>query len=173
AGAGGWAGLAGAEARRRVEDAWSGVATLSGHGLFLADLLRVEGSCLARAPLAGGDSDEVRDTDRALTLRLGEAADSLAGHLDPATVSCLHLSSTTYDHPRAVVDLWHSLDPAERQRLARDHPELFSVAGLSSATRDVLNRTRLARLLNAGAAQELVTLAAHLDEAPRRHLLSM
>lgn len=173
AGAGGWAGLAGAEARRRVEDARSGVATLSGHGLFLADLLRVEGSWLARALLAGGDSDEVRDTDRALTLRLREAADALAGHVDPATVPCLDLTGSTDDDPRAVADLWHSLDPAERQRLARDHPELGSVAGLSSATRDALNRTRLARLLDAGAAQELESLAAHLDEDPRRHLLSL
>lgn len=170
----GWAGHAGAEARRRVEDTWGAVAALSRHCLFLADVLRVEASWLARALVAGGDEVEVADADRMLAGRLAEAADALAGYADPATVPCLDLAGSTDGDPRAVADLWHSLDPAERQRLARDHPELGSVAGLSSATRDALNRTRVARLLDAGGGgAELAALAEHVDADPARHLLAL
>jgi hypothetical protein len=193
-GAGGWSGHAGTRARDDAGDAAAGAMLLSGACLYLADVLRVEGSRLSRAlicwaddELAGrgtGDTTEIEDADRALTVRLREAADALAGYTDAATRPCIDLSGSTEDDPRAVAELWHSLGPADRERLARDHPELGSVAGLSSATRDALNRTRLRRLLDAGtgdpgtegsggAEPGLVALAAHLAEDPRRHLLSL
>lgn len=175
-GADGWSGLAGEQARRRVEDMWRAASTLCGHCLFLADVLRVEGSWLARVLLAVGSDVEVEDADRVLTRRLSEAADALAGYTDAATVACLDLTASTDGDPRAVAELWHSLDPAERQRLARSYPELGSVAGLSSATRDALNRTRLARLLDAGSVPNrtaLAGLAEHLEADPRRLLLSL
>lgn len=202
-GAGAWSGFAGEQARQRVGDLWTETSVLSGHCLFLADVLRVEGSWLARALLAGGSEFEVEDADRLLAKRLAEAADALAGFTahDVSTVPCLDLTASTDGDPRAVAKLWHSLDPAQRQRLARDYPELGSVAGLSSATRDALNRTRLARLLDAGGGpggpggfggrggssgrgqgglgvsgpkrQRLLALAEHLDADPQRLLLSL
>ena len=157
--AGGWAGRAGDRARVRVADAAAESRMLAGACLFLSDVLRVEGARLARAVVnwadddtvvvGSGDNTAVVDADRALAMRLREAADSLAGVADPDTRPCLDLSSTTGDDPRAVAALWHSLGPAERERLARDHPDLGSVAGLSSSTRDAINRTRLRRLLEA------------------------
>lgn len=182
---GGWSGRAGARARGSVADAAAEVRMLAGACLFLSDVLRVEGARLARAVIAwvddevaspgSGDSHSVVDSDRALAVRLREAADSLAGLADPDTRPCLDLSASTGDDPRVVAQLWHSLGPADRERLARDHPELGSVAGLSSATRDAINRTRLRRLLDAdpAAGPGLTALAAYLDEDPRRHLLSL
>src|SRR5699024_4253919 len=65
-------------------------------------------------------------------------------------------------------------------------PELGSVAGLSSATRDAINRTRLRRLLDAldqpdedgggggpDARPGLAALADYLDADPRRHLIDL
>lgn len=202
---GGWSGRSGAQARLRVGDAAAEARMLSGTCFFLADLLRVEGSRLARALIhwsdgeqsgrGSGDTAEVEEADRALVARLREAADSLAGYTDAATRACIDLSGSTDNDPRAIAELWHSLDPAERERLARDHPELGSVAGLSSATRDALNRTRLRRLIEAGGAGAgagragvggagasgsdaavapgLAALAAHLAEDPGRHLLAL
>ncbi|MFN3600283.1 MAG: alpha/beta hydrolase [Dietzia sp.] len=179
----GWFGHAGAQARRRVGDAAAEAGMVSGACLYLADVLRVEGSRLARALISwaddervrpgGGDVTSVADADLALTLRLREAADSLAGYTDAATVACIDLSGSTGDDPRVIADLWHSLGPAERERLARDNPELGSVAGVSAATRDAINRTRLRRLLEAGGAPGLAALSAHLAEDPGRHLLSL
>lgn len=170
----GWRGRAGTEARVRTEDVHATTVTLSGHCLFVADVLRVEGSRLARALVAGGDRTEVEDADRALAGRLAEAADALAGRVDAGTRPCLDLSATTGGDPRATAALWHSLPPADRERLARDHPELGSAAGLPAAQRDALNRARLARLVDAGTAPAaLEALAAHLDVDPRRHLLAL
>lgn len=190
----GWAGRAGARARSEVAEAAAVARVLAGHCLFLADVLRVEGSRLARAVIAWSDDEAtapgsgdvvVVEEDRALAVRLREAADALAGYTDPATRPCLDLSGTTDDDPRAVAGLWHSLGPADRARLARDHPDLGSVAGLSSATRDAINRTRLRRLLDVvesgaasgaefeGAAPGLTALAEYLDADPRRHLLEV
>ena len=162
---GGWSGRSGDTARGRAADVAAEVRVLSGNCLFLADVLRVEGSRLARALIAWADDSEgrspdeepidtteVEDADDELTARLREAADSLAGRVDPDTLPCLDLSATTGDDPRKIAELWHSLSPAERERLARDHPELGSAAGLSSATRDALNRTRLRRLLEAAGS---------------------
>lgn len=175
---------------------------LSGNCLFVADVLRVEGSRLARAVTGwdaaeaaepgAGDAVAVQDADRVLAMRLREAADGLAGRVDPATRPCLDLSASTDGDPREVARLWHSLGPADRARLARDHPGLGSVAGLSSATRDAINRTRLRRLLDATgsgagsgsgagaggrasdeAARDLTALAAYLEQDPRRHLLDL
>lgn len=187
---------------------------LSGNCLFLADVLRVEGSRLARALIAwaddterasragaggvtgavagaaGGagphvvDATEVEDADASLAARLREAADSLAGIVDPNTRPCIDLSGTTGDDPARIAELWHSLAPVDRERLARDHPELGSAVGLSSAARDALNRTRLRRLLDAArsgsggeelaeAESGLAALAAHLEADPRRHLLDL
>lgn len=192
--AGGWAGQSGGRARGGVADAAAEARMLAGHCLYLADVLRVEGARLVRALIqwdddemaspGQGDSTAVKDADRALTARLREAADALAGFADPDTSRCIDLSASTNDDPRAVAELWHSLGPAERERLARDHPELGSVAGLSSATRDALNRTRLRRLLDAAGSEaggaelavveeDLTALAAYLDDDPRRHLLSL
>lgn len=194
---GGWSGRSGDTARGRAADVAAEVRVLSGNCLFLADVLRVEGSRLARALIAWADDSEgrspdeepidtteVEDADDELTARLREAADSLAGSVDPDTLPCLDLSATTGDDPWKIAELWHSLSPAERERLARDHPELGSAAGLSSATRDALNRTRLRRLLEAAgsgsggeelaeAAPGLTALAAHLEADPRRHLLDL
>lgn len=182
-GAGGWSGHAGARARGRVGDAAAEARMVSGACLYLADVLRVEGSRLSRALITwaddererpgGGDVTEVRDADLALAVRLRDAADSLAGYSDAATVACLDLSGTTDDDPRAVAGLWHSLGPAERERLARDHPELGSVAGVSSATRDAINRTRLRRLMESGTTPGLDALGEHLAEDPDRHLLAL
>lgn len=174
----GWGGRTGVEARGRTDEARAAAQTLSGHCLFLADVLRVEGSCLARALVAGGDAIEIKDADRRMIARLREAADALAGAIDPATAACLDVSATTGDDPRVLAGLWHSLGPAERERLARDHPELGSLAGLPAAQRDALNRARLARLLDAGAVGSgqraaLEALAAHLAEEPGRHLLAL
>ncbi|EYT61131.1 hypothetical protein H483_0113380 [Dietzia sp. UCD-THP] len=181
--AGGWFGHAGSRARARVADAAAEARMLSGACLYLADVLRVEGSRLSRALIAWadderrrpgeGDHTEVIDADLALSVRLREVADSLAGHTDAAAVACLDLSGTTGDDPRAVAGLWHSLGPAERERLARDHPDLGSVAGLSSATRDAINRTRLRRLVAAGPTPGLLALSDHLAEDPGRHLLAL
>lgn len=203
-----WSGHSGARARQRVGDAAAEARMFSGVCLFLADVLRVEGSRLTGALIGWGggeqaglgptEATEVRDADRALVARLREAADSLAGYPDAATRSCIDLSASTDDDPRAIAQLWHSLGPADRERLARDHPDVGSVAGLSSASRDALNRTRLRRLLGAGgvsaggvsaggasaggvsadgtggrAAPALEALAAHLAEDPRRHLLEL
>lgn len=179
--AAGWTGHSGLAARLHTEGACSAAQVLSGHCLYLADVLRAEGSRLARALVAGGTATEVEDADLALTARLVEATDALAGDVDPDTVACLDLSGTTGDDPRAIAALWHSLTPAERDRLARDHPELGSVAGLPAAQRDALNRTRLSRLLDAGAAGQLdatahaalEALAGHLAVDPDRHLLAL
>lgn len=182
---GGWAGATGSEARRRVEDLRVGVAMLAAHCLFLADVLRVEGAGLVRAAVAGADGVEIGsgldDADRLLAMRLVEAADALAGAADPATVPCLDLAGSTDGDPREVAELWHSLDPDQRQQLIRDNPGLGSQSGLSSATRDALNRTRLARLLDAAegpgpvldetSVEDLRVLAAHLDADPDRRLL--
>ena len=184
---GGWSGHSGERARGRTADAAAEARMIAGACLFLSDVLRVEGARLARAVIAwvddevaspgSGDSLSVVDSDRALAVRLREAADSLAGLVDPDTRPCLDLSGTTSGDPRVVAQLWHSLGPADRERLARDHPGLGSVAGLSSATRDAINRTRLRRLLDvadlAAAGPGLTALAAYLDEDPRRHLLSL
>ncbi|MCT2174625.1 alpha/beta hydrolase family protein [Dietzia cinnamea] len=195
-----WSGRAGDRARGEVADAAGEARMLSGNCLFVADVLRAEGSRLARA-VAGwdvaeaaepgtGDAVAVQDADRVLAMRLREAADALAGRVDAATRPCLDLSGSTDDDPREVARLWHALGPADRARLARDHPELGSVDGLSSATRDALNRTRLRRLLDASgsaagagsgagqqvsdeAARDLATLAAYLEQDPRRHLLDL
>lgn len=191
---GGWSGHAGARARSRVGDAAAEARMLSGNCLYLADVLRAEGSRLARAvinwsddeletPGAGG-ATAVEEADRGLAVRLREAADHLAGHVDPATRPCLDLSGSTDDDPRSVAGLWHALGPADRARLARDHPDLGSVDGLSSATRDAINRTRLRRMIDAadsgsgeaglgGVAPALAALAAHLEADPRRHLLDL
>lgn len=195
-----WSGRAGDRARGEVADAAGEARMLSGNCLFVADVLRVEGSRLARAVTGWdaaeaaepgtGDAVAVQDADRVLAMRLREAADGLAGRVDPATRPCLDLSGSTDDDPREVARLWHSLGPADRARLARDHPELGSVAGLSSATRDAINRTRLRRLLDATgsgagagsgaggrlsdeAARDLEALAAYLEQDPRRHLLDL
>ncbi|AWH96556.1 alpha/beta hydrolase [Dietzia psychralcaliphila] len=180
---GGWSGHAGAQARSRVGDAAAEARMVSGACLYLADVLRVEGSRLSRALINWVDDERVRpgrgdvtavaDADLALTVRLREAAESLAGYTDAETVACIDLSGSTDDDPRDVAELWHSLGPAERERLARDHPELGSVAGVSSATRDAINRTRLRRLLEAGEGPGLVELTAHLAEDPARHLLAL
>lgn len=193
-----WSGHSGARARQRAGDAAAEARVLSGACLFLADVLRVEGARLTRALIHWNEGEqagrgstaatEVQDADRDLAARLREAADSLAGYPDAATRACIDLSGSTDDDPRAIAQLWHSLGPADRERLARDHPEVGSVAGLSSATRDALNRTRLRRLLDAGGAGAvgagaggaeggpapgLVALAAHLAADPRRHLLEL
>ncbi|AWH93129.1 alpha/beta hydrolase [Dietzia lutea] len=196
AGDGGWSGRTGDRARGEAADAAAEARMLSGNCLFVADVLRVEGSRLARAVTGWdaaeaaepgtGDAVPVQDADRVLAMRLREAADGLAGRVDPATRPCLDLSGSTDDNPHEVARLWHLLGPADRTRLARDHPELGSVAGLSSATRDALNRTRLRRLLDAtgaGAwvggripdevARDLTALAAYLEQDPRRHLLDL
>ncbi|WP_010540841.1 alpha/beta hydrolase [Dietzia alimentaria] len=197
---GGWSGESGDSARGHTADAAAEARLLSGNCLFLADVLRVEGSRLARALIAWADdtdaadtdvagaepidSTEVVDADRGLVVRLREAANSLAGSSDPGTRPCIDLSGTTGDDPRKTAQLWHSLDPADRERLVRDHPELGSAPGLSTATRDALNRTRLRRLLDvaasgsggaelAGAAPGLSALAAHLQDDPSRHLLEL
>ncbi|WP_255583655.1 alpha/beta hydrolase [Dietzia sp. ANT_WB102] len=191
---GGWSGHSGARARDHAGDVATEARVLSGNCLYLADVLRAEGSRLARSVInwsddelatpGSGDSRAVEESDRGLALRLKEAADYLAGQADPATRPCLDLSGSTDDDPRAVAGLWHSLGPADRARLARDHPELGSVAGLSSATRDSINRTRLRRLIDAvggraggdelaGPAPALAALAAHLEADPRRHLLDL
>lgn len=191
---GGWLGRAGTRARTEVGDAASEGRMIAGHCLFLADVLRVEGARLARALITWaddemarpgrGDRTAVEEADRALAVRLRESADALAGFTDPDTLPCIDLSGSTDDDPRAAAELWHSLGPAERERLARDHPELGSTAGLSSAARDALNRTRLRRLLDAahtvaagaelaGAEEDLTALAAYLDEDPGRHLLAL
>lgn len=195
-----WSGRSGERARGEVADAAGEARMLSGNCLFVADVLRAEGSRLARA-VAGwdvaeaaepgtGDAVAVQDADRVLAMRLREAADALAGRVDAATRPCLDLSGSTDDDPREVARLWHALGTADRARLARDHPELGSVDGLSSATRDALNRTRLRRLLDASgsaagagsgagqqvsdeAARDLATLAAYLEQDPRRHLLDL
>ena len=194
-GAGGWSGLAGQRARSHVADAAAEARVLAGNCLHLADVLRVEAARLVRAVINRADDDEsdpgsgdataVENADHALTLRLREAADCLAGLTDAATRPCIDLSGSTDDDPRGVARLWHSLGPADRERLARDHPELGSVAGLSSATRDALNRTRLRRMLEpsglgsggdagrAGARAGLEALASHLAEVPDRYLLSL
>ncbi len=198
-----WSGRAGDRARGEVADAAGEARMLSGNCLFVADVLRAEGSRLARAVTGWdaaeaaepgtGDAVAVQDADRVLAMRLREAADALAGRVDAATRPCLDLSGSTDDDPREVARLWHSLGPADRARLARDHPELGSVAGLSSATRDAINRTRLRRLLDATgsaagagagsggaggrlsdeAARDLEALAAYLEQDPRRHLLDL
>lgn len=195
-----WSGRAGERARGEAADAAVEALMLSGNCLFVADVLRVEGSRLARAVTGWaaaeaaepgtGDAVAVQDADRVLAMRLREAADGLAGRVDPATRPFLDLSGSTDDDPREVARLWHSLGPADRARLARDHPELGSVAGLSSATRDAINRTRLRRLLDATgsgagagsgaggrlsdeAARDLEALAAYLEQDPRRHLLDL
>ncbi|MDX2356191.1 alpha/beta hydrolase [Dietzia sp. PP-33] len=191
---GGWSGHAGARARSRVGEAAAQAGTLANNCLYVADVLRVEGSRLARALMSWADDEEadpgsgdvtaVQDADRVLTVRLREAADCLAGLTDAATRACIDLSGSTGDDPRAVAALWHSLGPADRERLARDHPELGSVAGLSSATRDALNRARLRRMLEAvearpagadgaGPGPGLVALAEHLAADPARHLLAL
>lgn len=198
---GGWSGQVGARARQSVADAAAEARMLAGACLFLSDVLRVEGASLARAVIAwdddeaaspgSGDGVLVADSDRALVMRLREAADSLAGLVDPGTRPCIDLAGTTLGDPRATAELWHSLGPADRERLARDNPELGSVAGLSSATRDAINRTRLRRLLDAEAAAfepaasgpaasestaagpGLAALAAHLEADPLRHLIDL
>ncbi|MDJ0423671.1 MULTISPECIES: alpha/beta hydrolase [Dietzia] len=191
---GGWSGQAGARARSRAADAAAEARMLSGNCLYVADVLRAEGARLARAVInwsddelaapGTGDVAAVEEADRGLAVRLREAADHLAGHTDPATRPCIDLSGSTDDDPRAVAGLWHALGPADRARLARDHPDLGSVDGLSSATRDAINRTRLRRLLDAadtgaggdglgGVAPALAALAAHLEADPRRHLLDL
>ena len=193
-GGGAWSGEAGARARSRVGDAGAEARMLAGNCLYLADVLRAEGSRLARALIhwsddeiarpGTGDVTAVQEADRGLTIRLRQAADHLAGHVDPDTRPCIDLSGSADDDPRAVAELWHSLGPADRARLARDHPELGSVAGVSSATRDAINRTRLRRLLDAsssgagggelgGAAPGLAALVAYLEADPRRHLLDL
>lgn len=190
----GWSGQAGARARSRAADAAAEARMLSGNCLYVADVLRAEGARLARSVInwsddelaapGTGDVAAVKEADRGLAVRLREAADHLAGHTDPATRPCIDLSGSTDDDPRAVAELWHGLGPADRARLARDHPELGSVDGLSSATRDAINRTRLRRLLDAadtgaggdglaGVAPALSALAAHLEADPRRHLLDL
>ncbi|MGX1597681.1 alpha/beta hydrolase [Dietzia maris] len=191
---GGWSGQAGARARSRAADAAAEARMLSGNCLYVADVLRTEGARLARAVISWsddelaapgtGDAAAVGEADRGLAVRLREAADHLAGRTDPATRPCIDLSGSTDGDPRAVAELWHGLGPADRARLARDHPELGSVDGLSSATRDAINRTRLRRLLDAadtgaggdglaGVAPALSALAAHLEADPRRHLLDL
>lgn len=191
---GGWSGHAGARARSRAADAAAEARMVSGNCLYVADVLRAEGARLARAVISWsddelaapgtGDTMAVGEADRGLAKRLREAADHLTGHTDPATRPCIDLSGSTDDDPRAVAEVWHGLGPADRARLARDHPELGSVDGLSSATRDAINRTRLRRLLDAadtgaggdglaGAARGLSALAAHLEADPRRHLLDL
>ena len=207
AGAGGWSGRSGDRARAGAADAAAEARMLSGNCLYLADVLRVEGGRLARAvtdriaaEAAGTDIGEaagtgtgeafaVVDADRALTLRLREAADGIAGRIDPATRPCLDLAGSAGDDPREIARLWHSLGPADRAALARDHPELGAVDGVSSATRDALNRTRLRRLLDAvesgaagpgaggsvsaEAARELTALAGYLEADPSLHLLDL
>lgn len=191
---GGWFGRAGRRARASVADAAAESRTIAGACLFLSDVLRVEGAGLARAVMSwdddelarpgAGDHTAVVDADHALVQRLREAADVLAGATDPDARPCLDLSGTTGDDPRAIAALWHSLGPADRERLARDNPELGSVAGLSSAARDALNRTRLRRLLDAldrggadaglaDAGPGLAALSEYLDADPRRHLLTL
>lgn len=182
---GGWSGQVGGRARESVVDAAVEARMLAGACLFLSDVLRVEGAGLARAVIAwdddeaaspgSGDGVLVADSDRALVMRLKEAADSLAGLVDPDTRPCLDLAGTTLGDPRQTARLWHSLGPADRERLARDNPELGSVAGLSSATRDAINRTRLRRLLEAGPSDGpgLTALAAYLEADPRRHLIDL
>lgn len=205
---GGWSGQVGGRARESVVDAAVEARMLAGACLFLSDVLRVEGAGLARAVIAwdddeaaspgSGDGVLVADSDRALVMRLKEAADSLAGLVDPDTRPCLDLAGTTLGDPRQAARLWHSLGPADRERLARDNPELGSVAGLSSATRDAINRTRLRRLLDAvdrggagpgsgpgpgvgggdgadlaEAGPGLTALAAYLEADPRRHLIDL
>ena len=190
---GGWFGQSGSRARGHIADAAADARMLAGACLFLSDVLRVEGAHLARAVInwddddkvhpGSGDHTEVIAADQALFERLREAADALAGAIDPDTRPCIDLSGTTDDDPRVIAELWHSLGPADRERLARDNPELGSVAGLSAATRDAINRTRLSRLLDAldgGAAPEiaeaspgLAKLADYLDADPSRHLLSL
>ncbi|UVE96637.1 alpha/beta hydrolase family protein [Dietzia sp. B32] len=191
---GGWSGQAGARARSRVGDAAAEARMLSGNCLYLADVLRAEGSRLARTVInwsddelatpGAGDSTAVEEADRGLAVRLREAAEHLAGHVDPASRPCIDLSGSTDDDPRAVAGLWHALGPADRARLARDHPDLGSVDGLSSATRDAINRTRLRRMLDAadsggggadlgGVAPALAALTAYLEADPRRHLLDL
>lgn len=197
-GEGGWSGQVGTRARERAADAAVEARMLAGACLFLSDVLRVEGAGLVRAVIAwdddeaaspgSGDGVCVADSDRALVMRLKEAADSLAGLVDPDTRPCIDLAGSTLGDPREAARLWHSLGPADRERLARDNPELGSVAGLSSATRDAINRTRLRRLLDALARPDqgrgggagiavagpgLTALAAYLDADPRRHLLDL
>lgn len=189
---GGWFGRAGRRARASVAGAAAESRMIAGACLFLSDVLRVEGARLARAVMSWDDDDLARpgsgdhtavvDADRAFVQRLREAADALAGAADPDTRPCLDLSGTTDDDPRAIAALWHSLGPADRERLARDHPGLGSMAGLSSAARDALNQTRLRRLLDAldrggadaglaAAGPGLAALSDYLDADPRRHLL--
>ena len=195
---GGWSGRTGARARLAATDAAAESRMIAGACLFLSDVLRVEGAGLARAVVSWADDDTARpgsgdraaltDADHALTLRLREAADALAGAADPDTRPCLDLAASTGDDPRRTAALWHSLGPIDRERLARDHPDMGSVAGLSSATRDAINRTRLRRLLDApglgpdlppgdtagaDARTGLAALAAYLDADPDRHLLSV
>lgn len=184
---GGWSGRAGARARLAVTDVAAEGRMIAVACLFLSDVLRVEGAGLARAVVSWADDDTARpgsgdliavtDADHALTLRLREAADALAGAVDPDTRQCLDLAASTDDDPRRTATLWHSLGPADRERLARDHPDLGSVAGLSSATRDAINRTRLRRFREAPADTDartgLAALAAYLDGDPDRHLLSL
>lgn len=191
---GGWSGQVGGRARESAGDAAAEARMLAGACLFLSDVLRVEGAGLVRAVVSWDDDEDstpgsgdgvwVADSDRALVMRLREAADSLAGLVDPDTRPCIDLAGSTLGDPREAARLWHSLGPADRERLARDNPELGSVAGLSSATRDAINRTRLRRLLDAldqpdagGGDPEvrpgLTVLAAYLDADPRRHLLDL
>ena len=193
---GGWSGQVGARARESVADAAVEARMLAGACLFLSDVLRVEGAGLVRALIAwdddevatpgSGDGVAVADSDRALVMRLREAADSLAGLADPDTRPCIDLAGSTLGDPREAARLWHSLGPVDRERLVRDNPELGSVAGLSSATRDAINRTRLRRLLDAldqpdedgggggpDARPGLAALADYLDADPRRHLIDL
>ena len=182
---GGWSGRVGGRARESAGDAAAEARMLAGACLFLSDVLRVEGAGLARAVIAwdddeaashgSGDGVLVADSDRALVMRLREAADSLAGLVDPNTRPCLDLAGTALGDPWAIAQLWHSLGPADRERVARDNPELGSMAGVSSATRDAINRTRLRRLLGVGSTNGpgLAALAAHLEADPRRHLIDL
>jgi len=181
-----WTGRAADAAARALRRAAEEVDAFSGPLLVVADVLRVEGSALARAlvvpgVVAPGDARELAEADEALAGRLREVASVLgagalgegAGGTDTGDLSGVDAPVLpTGARERAAA--WHALDPAERALAASSLTGPGALDGLPAAERDVVNRRRLDALLEAGVRpDELGALRAHLAADPRRMLLEV
>lgn len=186
-----WTGRAADAAARALRRAAEEVDAFSGPLLVVADVLRVEGSALARAlvvpgGVADGDARELAEADEALAGRLREVASVLGGEVlgagapgagaggadtgGLAGVDASVLPTGVRDRATA----WHALGPAERARATSSLTGSGALDGLPAAERDVVNRRRLDALIDAGVRpDELGALRAHLAADPRRMLLEV
>ena len=180
--AAGWSGRAGDEAVRRAGEAHDAARAAAGRCLYVADVLRVEGSALARALVGGGDDDEIAAADAELARRLD--ATDLGGQGAPA--GPVPLDPAVLGDPRALAGAWHDLPGGARARLLAEHPELGGADGLPAVERDVANRERLGRWLESRTARvpaggtdpatnaaALEAVRAYVNADPRRLLLAV